>query len=51
MLLGHLHVRGGIGMLFGCRWLHDSRAEDGVGTAVLALLSLHQDQADEVSVQ
>ncbi len=51
ILLGHLWQCSGIGVLLGHCWLHNSGAEDGEGTAVLALLSLHQDQADEVSVQ
>jgi hypothetical protein len=51
MLLGHFWWRGGIGVLMGRRRLHNSGAEDGDGTVVLALLSLHWDRADEVSVQ
>jgi hypothetical protein len=51
MLLGNLRGRGGIGVLLGRRRLHDSGAEDGEGTAVLASLSLRRDGADEVSAQ
>ncbi len=51
MLLGHLWRGGDIVVLFGHCQLHDSGAENGEGTAVLASLSLHWDWADEVSVQ
>jgi hypothetical protein len=39
--------RVGIGALLGICWLRNSAAKDGEGTAVLALLGLHRDWADD----
>jgi hypothetical protein len=40
-----------MGVLLGLCWLHDTGAEDGEATAVLASLSLRRNLADDVSVQ